>query len=147
MAIILANTRAYVFRDSLPKYVKRRRAQTMSKIKLVLASSAIVLAIVGVSAALPAKTRPQPAQAQQSDKYDGGCTGHETQGRCADKCPPGTYQIGIDERYGSAICKNEPTGCPYGDSIPLGPECDKHKPVKSTVKPAQPPKAAQCGGK
>lgn len=31
--------------------------------------------------------------------------------------------------------KNQPsdripvTGCPYGDSIPLGDECDKHKPV------------------
>lgn len=40
------------------------------------------------------------------------------------RCPAGSYEIG--EKDGQAICKLEPTGCPYGDSIPLGPECDKH---------------------
>lgn len=47
-------------------------------------------------------------------------------------CPTGTYQIGTDDS-GNPICKNEPTGCPYGDSIPLGPECDKHAPVSAPV--------------
>lgn len=116
--------------------------------RLILSAVVAGITIVGVSAALPVQTRPQPTSAQQvSDKYDGDCTGHETQGRCADKCPPGTYKIGVDENTGAAICNNEPTGCPYGDSIPLGPECDKHKPQPQQTKPAQPSKAAQCGGK
>jgi hypothetical protein len=39
-----------------------------------------------------------------------------------DRCPAGSYEIG--ERDGQAICKLEPTGCPYGDSIPLdSPKC------------------------
>ena len=45
-------------------------------------------------------------------------------------CPEGSYEIGRKEDNGDPICKLEPTGCPYGDSIPLGPECDKHKPVE-----------------
>lgn len=44
-----------------------------------------------------------------------------------EKCPAGSYEIGyIDEDRKEPICKLEPTGCPYGDSIPLGPQCDKH---------------------
>ena len=38
-------------------------------------------------------------------------------------CLKGQYPIG------NRMCKIEPTGCPYGDSIPLGPECDKQAPV------------------
>lgn len=41
-------------------------------------------------------------------------------------CSAGSYEIGREDN-GTPICKNEPTGCPYGDSIPLGPDCDKHK--------------------
>jgi hypothetical protein len=40
-------------------------------------------------------------------------------------CPEGTTTLELDERI---LCKISPTGCPYGDSIPLGPECDKHAP-------------------
>ncbi len=61
------------------------------------------------------------------DKFDGECTGQETAGRCADKCPEGSYNIGIS-KDGAALCKLNPTGCPYGDSIPLGAECDKQAP-------------------
>lgn len=33
------------------------------------------------------------------------------------QCPAGSYDAG-------GFCKNEPTGCPYGDSIPLdSPKC------------------------
>lgn len=46
-------------------------------------------------------------------------------------CPEGSYEIGRKEDNGDPICKLNPTGCPYGDSIPLGPECDKHKPVET----------------
>lgn len=66
--------------------------------------------------------------AQSADKFDGECTGQETVGRCADKCPDGSYEIGTKDETGEAICKLEPTGCPYGDSIPLGADCDKHAP-------------------
>ena len=43
-------------------------------------------------------------------------------------CPDGSYLIGYDKDGVNPICKLEPTGCPYGDSIPLGPDCDKHAP-------------------
>lgn len=40
-----------------------------------------------------------------------------------DGCPDGSYNIGI-EKDGNPICKLEPTGCPWGDSIPLdSPKC------------------------
>jgi hypothetical protein len=36
-------------------------------------------------------------------------------------CPAGTYNIGTTNE---PVCKNEPTGCPYGDSIPVdSPKC------------------------
>lgn len=56
------------------------------------------------------------AQAQApSNKSDGECTGTETAGRCADKCPEGYFWRGGCVRV---------TGCPYGDSIPLdSPKC------------------------
>lgn len=59
-----------------------------------------------------------------SDKYDGDCIGTETAGRCADKCPPPSFIRAYDKVTGAAVC-GIVTGCPYGDSIPLGPECDK----------------------
>ena len=101
----------------------------------------IVGLLIGLVAAELVKPSPQPANAQQS----------------AQTCPAGSYEI--DRRDGQPICKLEPTGCPYGDSIPLGPQCDKHAPVgtaekqqaiaehDATFKPAQPTEAAQCGGK
>lgn len=37
-------------------------------------------------------------------------------------CPTGSYAIG--EENGTLICKAEPTGCPYGENIPLdSPKC------------------------
>ncbi len=44
------------------------------------------------------------------------------------ECPAGSYEIGRSDKD-MPICKKEPTGCPYGDSIPLGPDCDKHAPA------------------
>lgn len=35
-----------------------------------------------------------------------------------DGCPDGSYNIGI-EKDGNPICKLEPTGCPWGDSVPM----------------------------
>lgn len=65
-------------------------------------------------------------------------------------CPNGSYQIGKEEGTNKPICKLEPTGCPYGDSIPLD-QCDKFKPqekptveapVATQAEPA--PKAKTC---
>ena len=66
-------------------------------------------------------------------------------------CPAGSYDIGIS-KDGSPICKLEPTGCPYGDSIPMD-MCDKFKPeVVEPVQPVEQPvivpvEPIECGGK
>jgi hypothetical protein len=52
-------------------------------------------------------------------------------------CPSGSYEIDR-EKTGEPICKLDPTGCPYGDSIPLGPECDKHKNDQVNKSPVPP---------
>lgn len=39
-------------------------------------------------------------------------------------CPAGSYDMG------DGYCKLEPTGCPYGDSIPME-DCDKFAPPQS----------------
>lgn len=46
------------------------------------------------------------------------------------ECPEGSYNIGV-EKNGEPICKLEPTGCPYGDSIPMD-TCDKFAPENQT---------------
>lgn len=89
------------------------------RIKLTLAVLGAVLVLGGVNINSPVKYAPQPVLASASDKEDEDCTGLETEGRCADKCPVGYFMRGGCVRV---------TGCPYGDSIPLGPECDKHAP-------------------
>jgi len=48
-------------------------------------------------------------------------------------CSAGSYQIDVTES-GSPICKTTPTGCPYGDSVPLGDTCYKLAP-KTSEKP------------
>lgn len=61
-------------------------------------------------------------------------------------CPAGSYEIGI-EKDGQPLCKLEPTGCPYGDSIPLdSPKCapptnpEAYTPWQpEAVKPAETP--------
>ena len=110
--------------------------------KYVLKALLVSLLLVGVTVALPVDTKPQEAKANTSNP-----------------CPAGSYLIGYkDEENTQPLCKLEPTGCPYGDSIPLGPECDKHAPGTAEKQQAiaehdapfntaQPTQAAQCGGK
>lgn len=92
------------------------------KTKLILSVLSATILILGISTLLPPETRTQQASATQSDKYDGGCTGHETAGRCADKCPANTSEgvynlIGYDEQTGAAICKfHYYDPCPYADA-------------------------------
>lgn len=75
-----------------------------------------------------------------SDKFDGECTGTETAGRCADKCPNPTDTLqGYDKETGAAVCRSAPTGCPYGDSVPLGPDCDKLAPAQTVYNDPQLP--------
>jgi len=58
-----------------------------------------------------------PAHAASMDQPSGFYTAD-------DGCPDGSYNIGETKVDGEVICKLEPTGCPYGDSIPLdSPKC------------------------
>lgn len=86
--------------------------------KLLIRSFGVALLMITVSAFMPVESQPQPTAAQQT-------------------CPAGSYDIGIS-KDGSPICKLEPTGCPYGDSIPLGPDCDKQKPLEQSTIPVTP---------
>lgn len=103
----------------------------MKTSKLILAGLSSAIIAVGIMTVMPVQTKPQPAAAAQT-------------------CPAGSYDIGIS-KDGQPICKLEPTGCPYGDSIPMD-MCAKFEPQPvqavepaPTVTPA--PQAAQCGGK
>lgn len=123
--------------------------------RLILSAIGLSILIVGISTVLPVQTKPQPASASVSDKYDGDCTGHETAGRCADKCPAdtaeGTYYLqGFDKDTGAAVCRLEYYHeCPYAASVSADdPLCDKlaaqQQPAPVTS-PALP--ASECGGK
>lgn len=74
---------------------------------------------------------PKAGAQSLNDKYDGDCTGTETAGRCADKCPNPTDTLqGYDKETGAAVCRSAPTGCPYGDSIPVdSPKCAPPNPL------------------
>lgn len=56
-------------------------------------------------------------------------------------CPNGTYVIGYDKGdEGVPICKQNPTGCPYADSIPAdSPKCGPPENQSTTGKDATPP--------
>lgn len=50
------------------------------------------------------------------------------------ECPVGTYPIG------DGVCKSEPTGCPYGDSVPMEkcePQTNEEKEVAKPVEPVK----------
>lgn len=87
--------------------------------KLFIATVALAIGIVGMFTVFPVQTQPQPASAQQSDKYDGDCTGNETAGRCADK------PLITDHSYCQYPDRwsNPPGGCDNSD--PAVPECIK----------------------
>lgn len=92
--------------------------------KHILTIVGILIVAFGVNIVLPAQTHLQPVSASETgDKYDGDCTGHETAGRCADKCPldtpDGTYHLqGYDKDTGAAICRLEYYhACPYADAV------------------------------
>lgn len=109
--------------------------------RLILSALGAAILIVGVSTALPVQTRPQPASASQSQPFD--------HSNCQ-----------YPDRWSNPV-----DGCDNSD--PAVPECIKAFSTKvgedaciaafvaqheqpapiETVIPAQPPQAAQCGGK
>jgi hypothetical protein len=115
---------------------------------------ALVLPIVGIASiiALPAQTRTQPASAAQYDKYDGDCTGKETDGRCADK-PFDPANCQYPDRWSNPV-----GGCDNSD--PAVPECIKSFSTKAGedaciaafvaeqagTPPVTPTPTNQCGG-
>jgi hypothetical protein len=130
----------------------------MKKVKTSLAIIFIIALSVGVGLALPAtSTHPQPASAATSDKYDGDCTGSETAGRCADKCPAdtaeGAYFVrGNDKDTGAVVCGfSYYHACPYSEAVSAdNPLCYKGQPATATTPAATTPVTTtnnQCGGK
>lgn len=95
----------------------------MKYLKLPLLILFAALTIIAVASLSPAGAT--------DDKYDGDCTDHASVGRCADKPTEGECPDGYFWRGGCV----KVTGCPYGDSIPLGAECDKHKPAEPVAEP------------
>lgn len=96
---------------------------------LALATSAACLSLVVLSVAMPSYEPVEPANA--SNCIDAECSNHH--GKPA-PCPAGSYQIGYDENTNELICKAEPTGCPYGDSIPVdSPKCVPPEEIKDKV--------------
>lgn len=124
--------------------------------KHILTVLGILIVAFGVNIIMPAQARPQPVSASDvSDKYDGDCTGHETAGRCADKCPAdtadGVYHLqGYDKDTGAAVCRLEYyQACPYADAVKASdPLCDKlaQQQAPTTGTPAVVPPSNQCGG-
>jgi len=86
----------------------------------------LVLVLSGVSFQTISKTLAEPVNEAQAG------------------CPAGTYNMGSD-KDGEYLCKLQPTGCPYGDSIPLdSPKCappenpnayDRWEPAPTPIQP------------
>lgn len=49
----------------------------------------------------------------------------------ANPCPPGSYLVDY-KAPDRPICKLDPTGCPFGDSIPME-HCSKFDPIAPTM--------------
>lgn len=92
--------------------------------KKLLIAFVASLGVVTALAIAPTKFEPVERTNAENNCIDSACSNHSGK---PTPCPEGSYSIGI-EKNGENICKLEPTGCPYGDSIPLD-ICDKFKPV------------------
>lgn len=116
--------------------------------KLILSTVGLALLITGVSVALPAQTRPQPASASQSDKYDGDCTGNETAGRCADK----PLLFDHSQCQYPTRTTNPPDGCDNSDpcdpiSAAKGGSGECATPIAEPVETPQATEPTSCTGK
>lgn len=98
---------------------------------------AVLLMMAGDAININSHLMPVKAKADAvSDKYDGDCTGHETDGRCADKCPAPTDQgayflRGFDKDTGAAVCGfSWYHACPYTEAVSADdPMCYKNQPA------------------
>jgi len=110
----------------------------------IAACLALSLLIIVACSAAPAQTQTQPANARQSDKYDGDCTGNETVGRCADKPLFDHTQCQYPDRTTNPV-----DGCDNSD--PCDPANTKggSGDCTPTYTPSSVPPAVvnQCGGK
>ena len=110
---LVANSNFNVTRHRLWHCAYRQlEAEAMSLNKLLTITLVLQIVVFGVIVATPFKHASQPASAVQQ----------------AEPCPPPSFQRGIDKVTGEPVC-GIVTGCPYGDSIPLGADCDKHAPT------------------
>lgn len=113
---------------------------------LIVIWTLAVLSVVGFVAVVDVGTMP-PRPAYADSKYDGDCQPGDTAGRCSDKCPPGEYQQGVDKDTGAAVCSAPPTGCPYAERVPVGPQCDRLAPQHDQQTVTPPVIPAGFGGK
>jgi hypothetical protein len=84
---------------------------------LVIATLLSIACWIAIVSEYPEQTRTQSAVAVQA-------------------CPEGTYNVG-ETKTNEPLCKIIPTGCPYGDSIPLD-MCDKFAPKPEPIKEVEP---------
>lgn len=114
--------------------------------KIIIGAIVAFMVLGGVATACTPKTPLELNLDSQSAKSDKDCTGLETVGRCADKCPNITdILLGFEPQHHTAICqevkfvcpdntipvdepnhvcKPQPTGCPYADGIDINnPKC------------------------
>lgn len=95
-----------------------------------------------VVAGIP-KAHAQAATISDSDLSN--CQGEIKAPACSKSCPSTSYEIGRDQN-GAPICHAQPTGCPYGDAIPLdSPKCQP--PVAHTSDVPAAPEITQLQGK
>lgn len=132
----------------------------MNKLKLFAATLALAFFMVGITTVLPVETQPQPASAADSGKEcvnDNSCTdpdrpSFDLWGNKFDAygkllsvgtCPYSDPISGQPNPYCDTYVPHTPTGCPYGDSIPLdSPKCAP--PTAQATTPADIPPANSC---
>jgi hypothetical protein len=103
--------------------------------KLLVYSAVLAMAVFGI-VHFTSNVSAGTSDCAPSGKCQETCTGFETSGHCADKCADPTWTLqGYDKETGAAICVPPPTGCPYADRVPLGPECDKLAPQPAVYTP------------
>lgn len=134
----------------------------MNKTKLILGSVAFYIALCVANVALPATISPVPASAAQtSDKdpsndlpnpdqpyYDlwGNEFAFDGTLMRVSTCPYSDPISGKPNPYCDTYVPHTPTGCPYGDSIPLdSPKCAP--PANQTTTPPATVNPNQCWGK
>lgn len=82
------------------------------RVKLSLVAIAVVSPLIAYGAIILTNPNPVAPASAASETYP--TTTNPVNGGC----PTGSYNIGTKDGV-EPICKLEPTGCPFGDSVPL----------------------------